>query len=293
MPPLKLWSGDHTVKKIGNASTLSEVVKQAQEKGVCTSENAKVFLRDWTEVEEDFFQEVIEHLLLEETIFIVTDTAPTTEPTLQGHSGTQNMSSSNPEGETAALQAISEEKTALCASALANFLRDSNKKEVLYYYVQMELEESRGNRGAKEAAFLPLLAALFKDDVGQLFRVFEEGTSITERLHELPCTPTVVALGSFFQNQCYIICEQQVLFSEPTGFGEATRLAFLAYYVFNMSYTVKAATTLEFLQREIFDINPTKGTKWNGKQKCRTIVHAKIMKLVFTLRARTLSAYAQ
>ncbi|XP_077516580.1 uncharacterized protein LOC144126849 [Amblyomma americanum] len=92
-------------------------------------------------------------------------------------------------------KAISEEKTALCASALANFLRDSNKKEVLYYYVQMELEESRGNRGAKEAAFLPLLAALFKDDVGQLFRVFEEGTSITERLHELPCTPTVVAHG--------------------------------------------------------------------------------------------------
>ncbi|XP_077506137.1 uncharacterized protein LOC144115591 [Amblyomma americanum] len=495
MLPLKLWSGDHTVKKIGNASTLSEVVKQAQEKGVCTSENAKVFLRDWTEVEEDFFQEVIEHLLLEERIFIVTDTAPTTERTLQGHSGTQNMSSSNPEGETAALQvdftfkvdtgsfpetvlaclrpggpllrpkdrrdlvqcivgqmvakcsrprrefirsvaekvveefpilkdrgvdghllgrgydslfqqmenrvenmtrgkrqpsqvpdrkskkranvsygclnwqpilnssgdaaqekvrflrqeglksareinlplalqymqetygdqrdyinsnnpvhqtreikaqwpllfharffyghadqllgkdvkAISEEKTALCASALANFLRDSNKKEVLYYYVQMELEESRGNRGAKEAAFLPLLAALFKDDVGQLFRVFEEGTSITERLHELPCTPTVVALGSFFQNQCYIICEQQVLFSEPTGFGEATRLAFLAYYVFNMSYPVKAATTLEFLQREIFDINPTKGTKWNGKQKCRTIVHAKIMKLAANL----------
>ncbi|XP_077512924.1 uncharacterized protein LOC144124134 [Amblyomma americanum] len=436
MPPLKLWSGYHTVKKIGNASTLSEVVKQAQEKGVCTSENAKVFLRDWTEVEEDFFQEVIEHLLLEERIFIVTDTAPTTEPTLQGHSGTQNMSSSNPEGETAALQVdftfkvdtgsfpetvlaclrpggpllrpkdrrdlvqcIVGQMVAKCslkdrgvdghllgrgydslfqqmenrvenmtrgkrqpsqvpdrkskkranvsygclnwqpilnssgdaAQEKVRFLRqeglksareinlplalqymqetygdqrdyinsdnpvhqtreikaqwpllfharffyghadqllgkdvkaiseeDSNKKEVLYYYVQMELEESRGNRGAKEAAFLPLLAALFKDDIGQLFRVFEEGTSITERLHELPCTPTVVALGSFFQNQCYIICEQQVLFSEPTGFGEATRLAFLAYYVFNMSYPVKAATTLEFLQREIFDINPTK-----------------------------------
>lgn len=82
----------------------------------------------------------------------------------------------------------------LCAAMLADRLKTSTQKDVLYNYLQMEYEKQRGNTGAEEAAFVPLLAAYFKDDDGQLFRIFEEGTSITERLHELPATPTVVAL---------------------------------------------------------------------------------------------------
>ncbi|XP_049516419.1 uncharacterized protein LOC125942293 isoform X2 [Dermacentor silvarum] len=76
MPLLKLWSSDHGTKKIASASTLADVLKQAAEKGVCSSENAKVFLRDWTEVEEETFTEVVSELPLDERIFIVAERAP-------------------------------------------------------------------------------------------------------------------------------------------------------------------------------------------------------------------------
>ncbi|XP_049524022.1 uncharacterized protein LOC125945773 [Dermacentor silvarum] len=76
MPLIKIWSGDEVVKKVAYATTLAEVLVQAKEKGVCSSPNAKVFLRDWTQLDEDIFKDLLEELPLEERVFIVTEVIP-------------------------------------------------------------------------------------------------------------------------------------------------------------------------------------------------------------------------
>ncbi|XP_049520678.1 uncharacterized protein LOC119444727 [Dermacentor silvarum] len=119
----------------------------------------------------------------------------------------------------------------------------------MQWIVQVELQEGKGSQHAKEEATIPLLAAYFRDDPDDLFRVLEEGTSITEVIDDLPSTPIVVALGGIFEKKCFVVCEQQLMFTESTGFREAACLAFSCYYVFNLSYAKGAAATLEFIQR--------------------------------------------
>ncbi|KAL1478020.1 hypothetical protein MTO96_035291 [Rhipicephalus appendiculatus] len=109
----------------------------------------------------------------------------------------------------------------------------------------------------------------------------KEGTSISERL---PCTPTIVALGTIFRKECIVACEQEITFTEAVDFAEATCLLLLSYYVFNMAYADPVGTTLEFLQTEMFDGNPTRGSKCANGRKSRTSVDSKIMKLIQRLR---------
>ncbi|XP_070379227.1 uncharacterized protein [Dermacentor albipictus] len=157
------------------------------------------------------------------------------------------------------------------------------RKELVQWMVKVELQERKGNQHAKEEATIPLLAAYFKDDPDDLFRVLEEGTSITEVMDEFPSTPVVVSLGGIFKKKCFVVCEQQLLFTESTGFIEAACLAFLCYYVFNMTYAKGAATTLEFIQRQICDINPCKGSRSQGNAR-RLAIPTKVVKLAQLLR---------
>ncbi|KAL1469382.1 hypothetical protein MTO96_025106 [Rhipicephalus appendiculatus] len=173
MPLIKLWNADHSIKKVAHATTLQDVLTQAGQKGICSSENAKVFLKDWTDLEDETFEELLQELPLDERVFVVAEVIPPAPP----------------------LQS-----------------------------------------------------------------------------------------GSIFMRQCFVATEQQLLFSEPSDFVEATCLVFLCYYVLNMAYATGASTSLEFQQRQIFDINPSKGSKSEGGQKSRTNVHSKIMKLAQKLR---------
>ncbi|KAL1480394.1 hypothetical protein MTO96_051066 [Rhipicephalus appendiculatus] len=132
------------------------------------------------------------------------------------------------------------------------------KRDVMAWVIEAERELSKGCKNAKEVAFVPLLAAYFGDKEEVLFKVFEHGTSITEVLSELPPTPIIAALGTIFSDKCYVACEQE-LFCEASDFTEAVCIMFLTYYAFNMMYPNSAATTLEFLQRQLFLINPPKG----------------------------------
>ncbi|XP_037513758.1 uncharacterized protein LOC119390254 [Rhipicephalus sanguineus] len=221
MPFVKIWSGDHSVKKTACVGTLLEVLVQAKEKGVCDSTQAK---------------------------------------------------------------AIFDEKVSAYAPPLVQYLESVPKKDIMYVLMIMQEETKKGNTNAVKEAVLPLLCAHFKEDESHLFQVFEEGTSITERLPELPYTPTIVAIGSIFRKECFVACEQQILFTEAVEFSEATCLLLLSYYIFNLAYADPVTTTLEFLQREMFNINPPRGSKITKGRKSRTVVDNRIMKLVQQLR---------
>ncbi|XP_049514277.1 uncharacterized protein LOC125941313 [Dermacentor silvarum] len=171
----------------------------------------------------------------------------------------------------------------ICAPQMMHLMESTPRKETMRVVVHVHDEEKENDK-AVQVALLPLLCAHFKDDEKCLFQVFEEGTSLVGELGHLPSTPTIVVLGSIFKQQCYVAVEQQLLFTENVDFVEATCLLFLAYYVFNMSYADGAAKTLEFLQRQIFDINPSKGSRCQGAKKSRTNVDTKVLRLAQKLR---------
>ncbi|XP_075742837.1 uncharacterized protein LOC142796348 isoform X1 [Rhipicephalus microplus] len=76
MPLSKIWSADHSIKKMITAETMDDVIQKARENGICNSSNAKVFLLDWTELEEAVFQEVLVQLSMDQRIFVVAEVAP-------------------------------------------------------------------------------------------------------------------------------------------------------------------------------------------------------------------------
>ncbi|KAM7311168.1 hypothetical protein ISCGN_008075 [Ixodes scapularis] len=91
MPLVKIWSADLSVRKVGNVRMMSDVLTLAKEKGICTSEKSKVFLQDWTELEDDAFGELLLELPFEQRVFIVAEKPPckAVEETQAGTSGVQ------------------------------------------------------------------------------------------------------------------------------------------------------------------------------------------------------------
>ncbi|KAG0441643.1 hypothetical protein HPB47_015902, partial [Ixodes persulcatus] len=76
MPLVKIWSADLSVRKVGNVKTMSDVITIAKEKDICTSEKSKVFLQDWTELEDEAFGELLLELPFEQRVFIVAEKPP-------------------------------------------------------------------------------------------------------------------------------------------------------------------------------------------------------------------------
>ncbi|XP_077560785.1 uncharacterized protein LOC144175597 [Haemaphysalis longicornis] len=176
-----------------------------------------------------------------------------------------------------------QERLTKCAPALLEHLQTSAQRSIVQWMVEVE-HAAKSNNRASEAALFPLLVAHFKEEHHDLFRILEEGTSVVDICSELPSTPIVVALGGIFKKKCFVVCEQIELFGEGMDFTEAMCVEFLLYYVFNMVYPGSVATTLEFIQRQLFNINPLSGTKCDGKRKSRTSVNVKVMKLAQALR---------
>ncbi|KAK8788949.1 hypothetical protein V5799_021277 [Amblyomma americanum] len=169
------------------------------------------------------------------------------------------------------------------APLLMKSLEKSSSRDIKYLLIEAQYA-SKKNEAACEAALMPLLAAYFKDCSSTLYHVFEEGTDITSQLPELPSTPVVVAVGGIHRQQCYVYCQQEVLIASPTDFSEATCLMFLAHCVFNVKHASAAATTMEFLQRQIFELNHIRDRKRRGGRWSRTSVHSKVLKLEQMLR---------
>ncbi|XP_075722771.1 uncharacterized protein LOC142817850 isoform X1 [Rhipicephalus microplus] len=82
---------------------------------------------------------------------------------------------------------------AACAPALFQMMEEAPTKHTMELVVRVRDEGQREK--AVQVAVLPFLCAHFKEDKNYLYQVFEEGTSITEKLAELPSTPTIIALG--------------------------------------------------------------------------------------------------
>ncbi|XP_042144677.1 uncharacterized protein LOC115319518 isoform X2 [Ixodes scapularis] len=83
----------------------------------------------------------------------------------------------------------------LCTALLARHFAKSSNREILFWTVQAEEAEKRGEAMAKEKVLLPQFTCYFKEKTETRVQVLEEGNSIRDLLPSLPCTPQVVAVG--------------------------------------------------------------------------------------------------
>lgn len=66
----------------------------------------------------------------------------------------------------------------------------------------------------------------------------------------------------FSENKYYVHVEKEIVQSNGcTTFVEAFKIFFSFFFIMNMEYPKKIATTLEMIQRYIFKIHPDSGTK--------------------------------
>ncbi|KAH7952093.1 hypothetical protein HPB52_018341 [Rhipicephalus sanguineus] len=81
------------------------------------------------------------------------------------------------------------------APLIFQMMEEAPTKDTMELVVRVRDEVQRED--AVQVSVLPFLCAHFKEDMKYLYHVFEEGTSITEKLPELPSTPTIIVLGGF------------------------------------------------------------------------------------------------
>ncbi|XP_054915752.1 uncharacterized protein LOC129379148 isoform X1 [Poeciliopsis prolifica] len=130
-----------------------------------------------------------------------------------------------------------------------------------------------------------LLLAFFGEKEEQMFHYVEK-TSLAEEveMEDVPATPCLIVCGSScFTADCFMLSiDQKIINDHITAFSCAICLMFGSYYCFNIHYLVGLRSTLEFLQRCLFSINPERGTK---------VEHSKRRK-IFAVNPRVLTLIA-
>ncbi|KAG5277710.1 hypothetical protein AALO_G00090550 [Alosa alosa] len=83
------------------------------------------------------------------------------------------------------------------------------------------------------------------------------------QMKQVPLTPTIVVCGqNCFSSSCFMLSvDQTIVNNNISSFTSALNLMFGSYFCFNIHYPVELASTLEFLQRCFYSVNPQKGTK--------------------------------
>ncbi|KAK7922337.1 hypothetical protein WMY93_009239 [Mugilogobius chulae] len=125
----------------------------------------------------------------------------------------------------------------------------------------------------------------FKDMVLLLLSYFDEKEESMFFYVEdtLPLTPAVIVCGqSCYSSTRYMLSlDRNLINTNISSFISALCLMFGSYYCFNIHYPFELASTLEFLQRCFFSINPEKGTKVENKNsKRRLTVNPRVITLI-------------
>lgn len=130
---------------------------------------------------------------------------------------------------------------------------------------------------------LLLLLAYFDEKEDAMF-IYVDQTCLGEevQMEQVPLTPTIIVCGQ----SCYsaarfmLSVDRMIVQDNITSFVSAISMMFGSYYCFNIHYPVQLASTLEFLQRCFFSINPEKGTKVERTSTRRLHVNPRVFTLI-------------
>ncbi|XP_063752466.1 uncharacterized protein LOC134873015 [Eleginops maclovinus] len=144
----------------------------------------------------------------------------------------------------------------VCVNKSKRFLQAVNKLN------RMRGEESGCSEDIKE--MLLLLLSYFVEKENVMF-CYVPDTCLAEEVQRLQVnlTPTIVVCGRdcFSARRFMLSVDGSIVNDHIPSFISALCLMFGSYYCFNIHYPSELASTLEFLQRCFFSINPVKGTK--------------------------------
>ncbi|KAG5278164.1 hypothetical protein AALO_G00095900 [Alosa alosa] len=129
-----------------------------------------------------------------------------------------------------------------------------------------------------------LLLSYFDEKEESMFFHVEDTCLVEEvQLEQVPLTPTIIVCGqSCYSSTRYMLSlDRNLINTNISSFISALCLMFGSYYCFNIHYPSELASTLEFLQRCFFLINPEKGTKVENKNSKRHLnVNPRVLTLI-------------
>ncbi|KAL6465864.1 hypothetical protein MHYP_G00259970 [Metynnis hypsauchen] len=132
-----------------------------------------------------------------------------------------------------------------------------------------------------------LLLSYFEEKEETLLHYVEETCLAREvQVESLPVTPCIIVCGtSCYASRQFMVCsDRKIMNGQIPTFISALCLMFGSYYCLNIHYPVELASTLEFLQRCFFNINPEKGTKVETKKnKKQLAVNPRVLTLIADL----------
>ncbi|KAG5263565.1 hypothetical protein AALO_G00266190 [Alosa alosa] len=163
----------------------------------------------------------------------------------------------------------------VCMHKSRKFLQAVTKYQV------MRGEQSGCSEDLKD--MMLLLLSYFDEKEDAMFFYVEDTCLAGEvQMDQLPLTPTIVVCG----RSCYsakrfmLSVDRNIVQDSIPSFVSAICLMFGSYYCFNIHYPACLASTLEFLQRCFFSINPEKGTKVEKSKTSRLHVNPRVITLI-------------
>ncbi|XP_060776779.1 uncharacterized protein LOC132886232 [Neoarius graeffei] len=149
-----------------------------------------------------------------------------------------------------------------------------------------KLEVTRGEHTGSSADVVEmvlLLLTYFGEKEEATFCHVDE-TCLAEEVDfsNVALTPTIVICGqSCFSSRWMMLSLDRVIVNDQmTSFIQSLCMMFGSYYCFNIHYPSQLASTLEFLQRCFFSINPEKGTKVEKTSTAHMQVNPRVLTLI-------------
>ncbi|GAA6098900.1 uncharacterized protein LOC115777171 isoform X1 [Tachysurus ichikawai] len=132
--------------------------------------------------------------------------------------------------------------------------------------LKLQTERGQSSGCSQEVIEMLLLLLAHFDEKEKLLFHCVETTSLAEdvQMEKVPPTHFIIVCGSscFAAETFMLSIDKKIVNDHITTFTSAICLMFGSYYCINIHYPVKLRSTLEFLQRCFFSINPERGTKW-------------------------------
>ncbi|XP_049273340.1 uncharacterized protein LOC125759104 [Rhipicephalus sanguineus] len=117
---------------------------------------------------------------------------------------------------------------------------------------------------------IQLIASWFGEDLSELVQKRDACLTPTEieELGDVPLSPCIIAAGDDLWNpEEYLVLVDHHVLGASGDFTTAFCMLFASYFCFHVCYAEGVESTLEFIQRALFGINPDHGSKGNKKTK--------------------------
>ncbi|KAI3370959.1 hypothetical protein L3Q82_023615, partial [Scortum barcoo] len=161
----------------------------------------------------------------------------------------------------------------------------NKSKKILQTYARLQRMRGQQSGCSDDVKEMILLLLSYFDEKEESMFFYVEDTCLAEevQLEQVPLTPTIIVCGqSCYSSTRYMLSlDRNLINTNISSFISALCLMFGSYYCFNIHYPSELASTLEFLQRCFFSINPEKGTKVENKNSKRRLnVNPRVLTLI-------------